>query len=537
MMKRIIVFVAILMAFSPLNAQTSETSITSKIKEVTVFQKNAQVVRKAKGTVPAGSSNLVFTGISPSINAQSVQFKAKGEFTILSVVHRLNYIAPKEVPAKIQKLNDQKLIFQDAFNIENAKMQALAEEEKMILANRAIGSQQSGVSVENLAATAKFYREHLFALKTEKLNVQKEINRINQEIQKIHQQINEINAQNPTKATSEIVVAVQADKNVTADFSLQYLVHNAGWRPAYDLKVKDVNSPVKMKYKAEVYQNSGEDWKSVNLSLATGNPALSGTKPNISTWWLREYVTRHYNKKRNDKLAEYSAQPEVYNAEDEIAEEAYDANYAAVDQVERTTFTEFAVKIPQTVSANGKPHVVNVADYELPADYVYYAAPKLDKNAFLTAKVTGWEAYNLLNGQASLFFEGTYLGKSYINVESSKDTLDLSLGRDAGIVIKRVKEKQFKDKQFIGKYATKTIAWNIELRNKKKQDVKIVIEDQIPVSTTDQIEVKLESSKGASLDEKTGMLRWELDLKPGKTKEIGFKYAVKYPKKMILQLE
>jgi uncharacterized protein (TIGR02231 family) len=533
-MKKFMLFLITLLVFSQAQSQKSETLFTSKIETVTVFPRTAQVSRTANGNIPTGNNNLVFTGISPSINVQSIQFKATGDFIILSVNHRLNYITPKDLPEQVQKLKDKQSLFQDDLNIKNANLQVLAEEEKMILANRVIGGQQNGVTVENLSATARFYREHLLEIKKEQLKIRKEVATVTKEIQKLQQQINEINAVNSTKATSEIVVAVQADKTVKGNFSIQYLVQNAGWKPAYDLRIKDVISPVGMTYKASVNQNSGEDWSNVALSLATGNPTLGGTKPSMNTWWLREYVIGYAKGRKK----EANAAPRAYVAEDVSAEfDEEVADYAAVEQVERTTFTEFAIKLPQTIASDGKPYVVNIADYELPADYVYYAAPKLDKNAFLTAQVTGWESYNLLNGQASLFFEGTYLGKSFINVETANDTLDLSLGRDAGIVIKRTKNKQFKDKKFIGKKVTKTIGWDIELRNKKNQEVTIIIEDQIPVSTTDEIEVSLESSKGATLDTSTGKLKWELTLKPGKRTAIDFKYAVKYPKRMNMQLE
>ena len=532
MKKNLLIFLTAMLANSILLAQDTEVKISSEIKNVTVFPGSAQVERLAKEMVPAGKSNLVFTGISSTVDPSSIQFKALGTFTILSVNHRLNYIQPREVPEKIQKLKDEQDGLRDELNIENAHLQTLSQEEEMILANKMIGSQQQGVLAENLAKNAAFLREHIFEIKKAKLDNAKRMAKLNEKINAIQQQINEYNAANVSKATSEIVVAVQADKKSPGEFVLEYIVNQASWKPVYDLRVMDVNNPVGLTYKALVSQNSGEDWKDVALSLATGNPSLGGTKPTMTTWWLRENIVVYAAQQKMQRQVDAAPTPYAYS--DDLAE---NAGYAEVEQIERTTFTEFAIKLPQTIAADGKSYTVNIADYELPAEYVYYAAPKLDKNAFLTARVTGWEAYNLLNGEASLFFEGTYLGKSYINVATSNDTLDLSLGRDAGIVIKREQNKQYKDKQFLGRKVTRTTGWNITLRNTRKQDINIVIEDQIPVSTSDEIEVSLDASNGAKTDPATGILRWELKLKPGKTETLGFKYSVKYPRTMNLMLE
>lgn len=534
-MKKILFFLVLFFSGTLLLAQSKEVNFTSKIKDVTVFPNSAQVKRTAKGSVPIGTENLVFTGISPSIDASSIQFRAKGDFIILSVSHKLNYIKPKEEPEGLQKLLDEKKNLKASVDIEKAKLSALTEEESMVLANKQIKGQNASLSAEELAKMAQFFRNHLQEVKIEKLEVNKEITRLNEELSKVTKQINELNAANTSKATSEIIVAIQAEKKTQGEFDIEYVVHQAGWQPVYDLRVKDTNNPVKMTYKAKVVQSSGEDWSNIKLNLATGNPTSSGTKPTLNPWWLAQQVVYTGVRSRNAMKKE-AALPQADAYEYEIADEA-PAGYAAVEQTERTTFTEFSITLPQTIPSDGKPYTVNIADHELPADYIYYAVPKKDKNAFLTARITGWEDYDLLSGEASLFFEGTYLGKSWIDVASSVDTLSLSLGRDAGIVIKREKDRQFKDKQFIGRKVTRTIGWKIELRNTKSQEVNIIIEDQYPISTTDQIEVVLENSKGAKVETNTGKLTWEINLKPGKTEKLGFKYSVKYPKDMHLVLE
>jgi uncharacterized protein (TIGR02231 family) len=176
-------------------------------------------------------------------------------------------------------------------------------------------------------------------------------------------------------------------------------------------------------------------------------------------------------------------------------------------------------------------------EHELPAYYEYYCAPKIELDAFLTAQVTDWEEFDLLTGEANLFFEGTFLGKSMLDVQVVKDTLDISLGRDKGIVVDRKKQKDYSEKQFIGNKKTDYRSWDIEIRNKKQQSVNLVIEDQFPLTTNSDVEIKQESSGGANLDKGIGILRWKMNLGKNESKKVNFKYSVKYPKKKSLLLD
>ena len=135
-----------------------------------------------------------------------------------------------------------------------------------------------------------------------------------------------------------------------------------------------------------------------------------------------------------------------------------------VQQVENATSVEFKIEIPYSIPTSGKQFTVDIKEHSLPAYYEYYCAPKLDKDAFLTAQVTDWDDLNLLNGEANLFFEGTYLGKSLLDVQNVEDTLNISLGRDKNIVVTRTKLKEFSKKKFLSNKKIDSRAWDIEVR-------------------------------------------------------------------------
>ncbi len=540
-MKRSIVFLIALCLFQWTQVAATENKIPSKIKEVTVFQRGAQVSRSGQTNIAKGQSTLIFTGISPQIDPNSIQFSSVGDFTILSINHKLDHLTPPEKDEALEALRAQRETFGDQLAEEKAILSVYQEEESLIIANKSLTSQQNGVDIENLKATAEFYRSRIKEIRLEKLSINKSIKTLQGEIKKIDQQLQTLKAKYEPKATSEVWVTVSADKVSKATFTLTYLINNAGWTPLYDIRVKDINSPAQLQYKAKVYQNSGEDWDQVKLSLSTGNPRQSGTRPVLTPWWL--YTTppvayRNKSRRLEQNRADYAIIQEEVAEEDEYSlKKEVQATYANATAVENTTSIEFQIRLPYDVPSNGQPYTVGIDEHELPATYEYYVAPKLDKNAYLTAKVTNWEDFQLLSGTANLFFEGTFLGQSHLDVNSTQDTLSISLGQDKGIVVERTRDEQFKDRQFIGSKQTQKTGWKIEIRNKKRQAINLVVVDQVPLSTTDQVEVKLDKAKGAKFDEKSGELKWELDLAPNSKKEIGFHYSVKYPKKMILALE
>jgi len=161
--------------------------------------------------------------------------------------------------------------------------------------------------------------------------------------------------------------------------------------------------------------------------------------------------------------------------------------------------------------------MVDLQEHTLAANYEYYAAPKIDRDAFLIARVTGWEELNLLSGEMNLFFEGTFVGKSFLNVRNTKDTLDLSLGRDKGIVITREDLKDFSSRKEVR-------TWEITLRNTKNSPVNINLEDQFPLSTNKEIEIKHLGMAGADFQKDSGKLIWRMSLDPAQSKKYRLSY-------------
>lgn len=514
--------------------------VPTKISGITVYLQGAQINRSGHVSIPAGNSTIIFTDLPQSLNPQSIQVSGKGTFDILSVSHQINYLRSQEKTKETKILEDSLEYLQQEIDKQNAMLSVYSNEESLLLENKKIGGANTGVSITSLKEAADYYRSRLTDIQNKKLSIKKDIIRLQEQVSRISNQIAGIQTKRNIP-TSEIIVSVNAKAATTADFSLSYLVNNAGWVPFYDLRVNDVNKPVEIVYKANVYQTTGEDWENVKLVISTSNPMLNSSKPTMYPWYLRFSNPTYYDK--NKKYASVPPRALEMAKEEVVTDDEYanrpkagsSADYTVV--TESTTSIEFTISLPYDISSNGKPNAVEIQKSTLPATYEYFVAPKIDNDAFLLARVTGWENLNLLSGETNLYFSGTYVGKSYINAQATNDTLELSLGRDKNISVTRTRLTEFNSRKLIGLNQKVTRGWEISVRNKKSQAVTMTIQDQVPISTDKEIEIERTETSGATFTETTGLLTWKVNLKPAESKKLKFIYSVKYPKDKNLIIE
>jgi hypothetical protein len=117
------------------------------------------------------------------------------------------------------------------------------------------------------------------------------------------------------------------------------------------------------------------------------------------------------------------------------------------------------------------------------------------------------------------------------------DTLNVSLGRDKGILVNREKVRDFYKENFIGNKKVESRAFLITVQNNKAQAVNIILKDQIPVSRVKDIEVQKVDVGDGRLNETTGEVSWPIRLAPGEKKEISLQYAVKFDRLKKLRIE
>ncbi|AEA44319.1 mucoidy inhibitor MuiA family protein [Fluviicola taffensis] len=217
------------------------------------------------------------------------------------------------------------------------------------------------------------------------------------------------------------------------------------------------------------------------------------------------------------------------------SKDVYSATIA--NQVEKDLRMEFQIETPFSIPSDDADHRVAIATYQMKADYEYHAVPKLDESVYLVAQISGWEKLNLLNGESNLYFDGTYIGKSFIDVNSAKDTLSFSLGKDKKIVVQRKRSEEMSKTRLLGNRYKYEVTWDFTIRNNGGAAIPIIVKDHFPISINDDIKVKQGTYIGATLDEKTGILTWKFITNKGESKQFKFDYQVDYGKNQPVYLE
>jgi hypothetical protein len=609
-----------------------EKEVKTEISEVTVFLNGAQIFETGPATIPVGKTILRIKNLSPFLDEKSIQVKAEGDFTILSVNHEYNFLNELKKSTTIDSLNKVLDDVEQAMAKEKAWLEVLLEKQSLLDENKNLGGQTAGATIVQLKQAIEFYEFEISKIKDEELKTKKWLAVKAKEVGKLQKQLKELNEQNSLPG-SEVGIQVSSERVVNTKIKLTYLVGNAGWYPKYDVRVENVTSPLELTYKAEVFQNTGVDWKNVKLRFSNGNPNQSGLVPELKRWNLNyarntNFQTSVYgmavsNNVKNVKgvvigddgnpipgvnvlvkgttigtvtdvngrysltlpngastmvfsfIGYQSKEIPITSPEINMSMEAdvshlsevvvagyglqnglpgttsgvqirgvgsirgkdYIAKTVPTTVIENQTTVEFEVATPYSIDSNGEKLQVDLKKHQIDALYEYYAIPKLDKDAFLIARIINWDQYNLLEGEANLYFEDAYVGRSVLDAKSLVDTLTISLGRDKNIVIGREKNEQFSKKRSIGANMIETRGFKIIARNKKSQPIKLTIFDQIPVSVVSDIVISADELDKGNLDGETGKVTWELRLEAQQQKDLKLQYEVKYPRRERILLE
>jgi uncharacterized protein (TIGR02231 family) len=538
MKKNLFTLILCISVISNVSADT-EKDIKAALKHVTVYPDRAQLTHETTVEIPAGKTLLRLGGLSPYIDAQSIQVKGFGEFTILGVNHQNNYLENLEELPEVKSIRSQIETLQLKIEDEKAAISVLKEKEAFLVANRAILVKETSFTLEQLKSVMDLYTSNMDQVTTTVLKKNRLIKDYENQIAALQKQLSDRLGKDKLPS-GEISVLVSAEKPVSGRITCSYVVSNAGWYPSYDIRVDDITKPVNILYKANVFQSTGVDWKDVKLSFSNATPWIAGNVPILYPWFIDYFVQAQISIRGYNKSEEApGSRPQVMlemAADARMAKEAEAAPVAVKKQVGETTIT-FDVVIPYSITSDGKLQTIEIQRTSTPADYKYVTVPKISPLAYLTGNITDWAKQSLQSGEATLYFENTFVGKSYLNVNQLTDTLTLSLGTDNSILVKREKRQDFTSKRIIGANKTETYSFLITARNNKQNSIKITLNDQIPVSSNSGITVEPVELSGGKLNSLTGEIKWDLEIKPQETRQIILTYSVKYPKDKNVILE
>lgn len=565
-MKKMLLLAGLVYYCAPVNAQTavapaSDTVRTdATISNATVyFGYGAELTHNSKAKVDASTRIIIINQLSTKIDVNSLQISVPEDVALLSQRYSVYYpvVLPIAKTREVERLEDSiTLVQKEIGRIDNLIVidQEILTKTGLLIETTINTSGNKTVTSDEVLKLLEYYNNKIEKSKTNIYNHKQNIVAQNIRIAELRKKIASITAVTPIKQKpyGQVILQVMCKRTGEIPVDLSYYTTNAGWTAVYDVRVNSKTNIVKMVYKASLTQTSGIDWKKTKLTLSTGTPNFGVAAPVLTPWYLQLYVPGIYTDLQR-RAAAGNAQRNMiqsYKEDKQLAEEMVvtSTGYgvrkksADADGVDPSTLqqyttlnegqlnTNFEIDLPYDITSDGELHSVTIKDQEINCTLKNYAVPRIDKDAYLLAEVADWQNLDLLPGDANIIMDDTYIGKSIIDPNTTADTLNLSLGRDKRVAVKRSLIKELSSIKTSGKESKQTFTYEILVKNNKITDVNLLLKDQYPLSNIKEVTVTLEDGSQAMVNAETGVLTWKLDLKPGESKKVRFSYVVRYPK-------
>ncbi|MFV0346744.1 MAG: DUF4139 domain-containing protein [Bacteroidales bacterium] len=506
----------------------------AKVNNVNVYLNSAELQNTTTFTVPEGMSEVVVGNISDKIDERSLQIGlSNADVTILSSQFTNNYSSDFKMDLtnpQIKKVSDSIKIVENLLVKSNIDLEANTKGIELLDKNQTVLVGSTSSNVEQLTKLADFYTNKRAELANKIVAINKNNEDLQKQLTRLRNSLKTSEESNAEEfASGVLVLKVKSNTKETLKLNLNYLAYGVSWEPYYEIKGNKIAEPLELMFKAIVRQNTGLDWKNVKLSLINGTSSRNNTAPTVMPWFLYSHnpsqITERSKKEASMEVATFSN----FVADDANAPPPPPAS-AGFSINSNQLNVSYDVDIPYDVRSNGEEHLISLYQQSIPAEYLYFTAPNYNNEAFLLAKIKNFSKYGLVSAPASIVFENMYIGKTFLNTSETEDELDITLGNDRRISIKRENVKDKSGEKFLSSYREKTVTYDLVIRNNKKESIDIEIKDRIPLSNDEKIEVELLDASGAKKDSEKGFLTWTTKMSPAETKTYRVSYKVKYPK-------
>lgn len=508
-----------------------------KTKQATVFRNGVQLKQGVSISIPAGNQELTVWGLANELDVNSVTIKGNNnQLQLLGYRVEQNFLEPEKLNPQIQQLTDSANVLQNLIGKEKRNQEAIRLEREMMVDNKRLLSDNKANSELQLEKFATFYRKKMEQLIQAGFESAEKQKSFELSLQRIQNQINVLRS-GSSSYRNELILLVDAKTAITFQLEVQYFSPTANWQSTYELRAKDGNNQLDLVHKAQVFQNTGLNWKQVKLTLSSGNPSRNKQIPPFQVWqlqFLQPIARAKFSQGAPTKAREVEA----------IAAEAAGVNQQAFMDSDGDGVQDFFTEETATAQTyetttpfdltSQEQRVIKIEQHQLPVSFRYFSFPAKQEDAFMQAMVTQYETLGLSPGEMALFLDDNFVGNSYFQPQTATDTLEISFGIDDKIAIKYESIKEKSARKLIGSNISREFEKQITIKNNRKTAIDLLVIDQIPVSTDKDIEVKADIPQ-ANLEDNTGKLSYQLNLKSNETKQLKFGFKIKYPKNKVIK--
>jgi uncharacterized protein (TIGR02231 family) len=538
MRHQLLSFVSMLAVIAAIPATAAEIRTASQIDSVTVYPDSAMITRVIRLDLPAGDSTLLAQDFPLTLDPSSLRVEGEGGARL--VIGAVEARPPLPQPAanlpqidrRIEALRDERAALDGAIASASARRkfaERFAETSPTGLGEkgeaRPIGEWRLAFAAvaEEIAAADNVVRD----AKIKQRDIDREIARLEAER----------NATPPKKM--EVRIDLNADAAAPALLRVTYAVRGARWTPTYDARLdtggKDRKPSLELVRRAEIVQTTGEDWPDVALSVSTVRTAQGGSAPELRPWIVRYPATLSY------RVPQSPAPAAGALTQDRLAARGPDEARAKRAEEQQATVEangfQVMFRIPGRIAvpAGQGAKSFRIVSSAITPELMVHAAPALTETAFLRASFKHAEDAPLLAGRVSIYRDGIFVGRSPMALASKDEDVRLGFGADEKVKVARtVVRKNEGTAGFIGSSKIDEREFKTTIRNAHEFPIKVAIEDQIPVSEHEDIQVELlpvtTQPTARDLRDRRGVMEWTFEAKPGETRELKLGWRVRWPK-------
>ena len=519
----------------------------AKVTAVKVYRNSAELQNTVSFSIPSGISEIVIGNISEEINEKTIQIGVNSKnISILSSQFTSDYSTDFKMDTtnpQIKKVNDSIKIVENLISKNRIELDANKKAVELLDKNQTVLVGSNSSNVAQLTQLTEFYtnkrielENKLVSLKTKGDDLSKKLSRLKSSLKTKEQKEAE------EFADGVIVLKLMSPTAGNIKLNINYLTDNVSWKPYYEIKAEKISAPLDVTFKAIVKQNTGLDWKGVKLTLINGNSSRNNYAPTVSPWFIYARSPKEREIQR-EEIASKSAAIRIrgmgsVNAaeyDDQYKElegraESVAVGYAGFNVNTNELNTSYDIDIPYDILSNNEDHLISLYQQKIPADYQYFTAPNYNREAYLLAKIKDFSKYNLVSAPASIIFENMYIGETRISPDQTNNEMNITLGNDPKINIRREEVQDKSGEKFLSSYREKVITYDLVIKNNKKEQISIEVKDRFPLSNNEAVKIELLDKSGAAKDDEKGFLTWNIKLSPSETKKLRVSYKVRYPK-------
>ena len=325
------------------------------------------------------------------------------------------------------------------------------------------------------------------------------------------------------KEAQYIHIHLRSTQSIAGHLDISYQTRNTNWRPAYVLRTNTTQKSVAFEYIGQINQHTGEDWEDISLELTTSQPSRGTTPPKLRPWVI-DYATK------NLPLTLHSFEENSHSLKQRAPQRDRAIAMSANVIQSGASFT-YQIPEKQTIATGTKNYRSLIFSDRFDADLIYTSTPKNVQGVFLKAKTKNSSPYQLLPGSIKNFVDGSFVGKSWIKNTAPGQKMEMGLGLDESVKVKRkLIKKEGGEAGIFNQTVKQRYIFEVSLENFKDIPIQVELKDQLPLSYQEEIKVQINQIEPEPNHiDKQNFLTWKVDLSPKDKKTITLDFQVEYP--------